>query len=259
MAKKKKHEEHVDESWLIPYADMLTLLLALFIVLFAMSSVDAEKFKMMAVAFNKELKGGTGSKDFLSEEKPTTEEGLTEAEKTEEQLKQEQEALKKKQEMEELKQLQQQVEQAISQNNLKLSLKTTLTERGLMVTIVDNALFDSGKADVKPEAGQLAKEIAKLLKSAMPREAMISGHTDNVPISNSKYPSNWDLSSQRALNFMKVLLDSDPSLQRNKFSAIGYGEYRPVAKNDTDANRAKNRRVEVLILPLTATEAATQQ
>jgi len=255
MAKKKKHEEHIDETWLIPYADMLTLLLALFIVLFAMSSVDAEKFKQMAVSFNQELKGGTGKKEFLNEEKPTTEEDLTDAEK----LKQEQEALKKKQEMEELKQLQQQIEQAISQNNLNLSLKTTLTERGLMVTIVDNALFDSGKADVKPEAGQLAKEIAKLLKSAMPREAMISGHTDNIPISNSKYPSNWDLSSQRALNFMKVLLDSDPSLQRDKFSAIGYGEYRPVAPNDTDADRAKNRRVEVLILPLTSTEAATQQ
>lgn len=254
MAKKKKHEEHIDETWLIPYADMLTLLLALFIVLFAMSSVDAEKFKQMAVSFNQELKGGTGKKEFLSEEKTTKEEDLTaEAKKAE------QEALKKKQEMEELKQLQDQIEQAINQNNLKLSLKTTLTERGLMVTIVDNALFDSGKADVKPEAGQLAKEIAKLLKSAVPREAVISGHTDNIPISNSKYPSNWDLSSQRALNFLKVLLASDPSLQPDKFSASGYGEHRLVAPNDTDANRAKNRRVEVLILPLTSTEAATQQ
>lgn len=253
MAKKKKHEEHIDETWLIPYADMLTLLLALFIVLFAMSSIDAEKFKQMAVAFNQELKGGTGKKEFLSETKPKTKENLTEEKAQQTAQQQELEAQQKAKEMEELKQLQQQIESAISQNNLKLSLKTTLTERGLMVTIVDNALFDSGKADVKPSAGELAKQIAKLLKAAMPREVMISGHTDNVPIANSKYPSNWDLSAQRALNFMKVLLDSEPSLQRDKFSAIGYGEYRPVAKNDTEEGRAKNRRVEVLILPLTST------
>ncbi len=76
-SKKKKHDEHIDETWLIPYADMLTLLFALFIVLFAMSSIDAEKFKQMAVAFRSELAGGTGNKEFLSDQKPNDEKGLS--------------------------------------------------------------------------------------------------------------------------------------------------------------------------------------
>lgn len=75
--KKKKHEEHIDETWLIPYSDMLTLLFALFIVLFAMSSIDAAKFKQMAVAFRSELAGGTGNKEFLSDQKPNEEKELS--------------------------------------------------------------------------------------------------------------------------------------------------------------------------------------
>ncbi|MCP8967365.1 flagellar motor protein MotB [Ectobacillus ponti] len=250
MSKKKKHDEHIDESWLIPYADMLTLLLALFIVLFAMSSVDAAKFKQMAVAFNQELKGGTGTKEFLSEDKPKTDENLKDKQPSQTQSDAEKQAAEqKKKELEELKKLQGQVEQYIKDSKLSVSLQTKLTDRGLLITIMDNALFDSGKADVKPNAVQLANQIAQLLKAASPREIMISGHTDNVPISNSKYGSNWDLSTERAINFMKVLL-GNKDLNPAKFSAVGYGEYRPAADNATDAGRAKNRRVEVLILPL---------
>ncbi|MFX3624003.1 MAG: flagellar motor protein MotB [Ectobacillus sp.] len=250
--KKKKHEEHIDETWLIPYADMLTLLLALFIVLFAMSSLDAEKFRQMALSFNEELKGGTGTREFLSKQKPADNENAIETKdgKSQEELQKELEELKKRQEMEELKGLQDQIDQYIKSNNLSLSLQTKLTERGLMVTIMDNALFDSGKAVVKVESLNLAKEISKLLVKAAPREIMVSGHTDNVPIANPQYGSNWDLSTQRAVNFMQVLLQN-PELKPEKFSAVGYGEYRPVAPNDTAENRAKNRRVEVFILPLT--------
>ncbi|UOY94224.1 flagellar motor protein MotB [Ectobacillus sp. JY-23] len=240
--KKKKHEEHIDETWLIPYADMLTLLLALFIVLFAMSSLDTEKFRQMAIAFNKELKGGTGNKEFLNEAPPAKDVPLKEEKSVEE--------LQAKQEMEELKQLQEKIDAYITANKLSLSLKTTLTERGLMITIMDNALFDSGKAFVKLESVATAKEISQLLVAASPREVMVSGHTDNVPITNAEFKSNWDLSTGRAVNFMQVLLEN-ANLQPGKFSAIGYGEYRPVAPNDSAENRAKNRRVEVLILPLT--------
>ncbi|WP_439099661.1 flagellar motor protein MotB [Ectobacillus antri] len=240
--KKKKHEEHIDETWLIPYADMLTLLLALFIVLFAMSSLDTEKFRQMAIAFNKELKGGTGNKEFLNEVPPAQDVPLKEEKSAEE--------IKAKHEMEELKQLQEKIDAYIAANKLSLSLKTTLTERGLMITIMDNALFDSGKAFVKLESVATAKEISQLLVAASPREVMVSGHTDNVPITNAEFKSNWDLSTGRAVNFMQVLLENT-NLQPEKFSAIGYGEYRPVAPNDSAENRAKNRRVEVLILPLT--------
>jgi chemotaxis protein MotB len=92
--------------------------------------------------------------------------------------------------------------------------------------------------------------MSNLLVSASPREITVSGHTDNVPISNAQFASNWELSTQRAVNFMQVLLQNK-ELQPEKFSAVGYGEYRSIAPNDTPEGKAKNRRVEVFILPLT--------
>lgn len=267
MAKHKKHEEHVDESWLVPYADVLTLLLALFIVLFAMSSVDAEKYKQLMVSFNEEFKGGTGKEEFLSAEETKEQENLKEEKSSKSQQSStstsqqnsqdssmaELEKKLRQQEMNELRQLQRKIDHYIAKNKLNLSLKTTLTEKGLMLTILDNALFESGKADVKKESMELANEISKLLISKPPREIMVSGHTDNEPISNSEFSSNWDLSTQRAVNFMEILLKNS-QLHPEKFSALGNGEYHPVASNDTREGKAKNRRVEVLILPLTSAE-----
>ncbi|EJS72561.1 flagellar motor protein MotB [Bacillus cereus] len=248
--KKKKHDEHIDETWLIPYSDMLTLLFALFIVLFAMSSIDAAKFKQMAVAFRSELAGGTGNKEFLSDQKPNNEKELSASSLESEQNKKNAEAEVKKQEMNELKALQKSIDKYIEEKQLSSSFKTDLTEKGLMVTILENVLFDSGKADVKLESLGIAKEMSNLLVSASPREITVSGHTDNVPIANAQFASNWELSTQRAVNFMQVLLQNK-ELQPEKFSAIGYGEYRPIAPNNTQEGKAKNRRVEVFILPLT--------
>ncbi|PHA00771.1 flagellar motor protein MotB [Bacillus pseudomycoides] len=247
--KKKKHEDHIDETWLIPYSDMLTLLFALFIVLFAMSSIDAAKFKQMAVSFKKELSGGTGNQEFLSDQKPASDKDLTDKRPESEKIKKQAEAEVKQQEMNELKEVQKGIDKYIQENRLTSSFKTELTERGLMVTILDNALFDSGQATVKLESLNMAHEMSSLLVAAAPREITVSGHTDNVPISNEKFASNWELSTQRAVNFMQVLLENK-ELRPEKFSAIGYGEYRPVASNDTPEGRAKNRRVEVFILPL---------
>ncbi|MNP44485.1 Outer membrane porin F precursor [compost metagenome] len=116
-----------------------------------------------------------------------------------------------------------------------------------MVTISDNALFPSGEAEVKPNARILAKAISAMLQEFPDYEVIVSGHTDNVPISNHEFPSNWDLSSVRALNFMKILLLNE-QLDPKKFSAIGYGEYHPVSSNENNVGRAKNRRVEVSII-----------
>ncbi|HDR4764734.1 TPA: flagellar motor protein MotB [Bacillus thuringiensis] len=248
---KKKHDEHIDETWLIPYSDMLTLLFALFIVLFAMSSIDAAKFKQMAVAFRSELAGGTGKKDFLSDQKPNEEKELSASSlETEQGKKQEEARDKEKKEMDELKVLQKKIDQYINEKQLSSSFQTKLTEKGLIVTILENVLFDSGKADVKLESLGIAKEMSNLLVSAAPREIIVSGHTDNVPIANAKFASNWELSSQRAVNFIQVLLQNK-ELPAESFNARAYAEYRPIDKNDTEEGKAKNRRVEVFILPLT--------
>jgi chemotaxis protein MotB len=257
--KKKNEDEHISESWLIPYADILTLLLALFIVLFAMSDVDAKKFKSMAQSFNEVFSSGTGIFEYPSpmpdeeaqgldpqdkdtREKETGEKGQDEDEQSELE-RQAQQADK-----EELKYIQGKVNSFIDDKSLKNRLSTSLTDEGLLVSIRDNVLFESGSADVRPADLKVAKEISELLVLDPPRTIVISGHTDNVPIKNAQYESNWELSVMRAVNFMKIVLEND-KLDPQWFSAKGYGEYQPVASNSTSEGRAKNRRVEILILP----------
>jgi chemotaxis protein MotB len=260
--KKKKHEDDkIDETWLVPYSDILTLLLALFVILFSMSSVDAQKFNILSKAFNEMFTGGTGLLNFSSSvpigsidvpNKKTKEQKLTQNQQIDAETakkvleKQRQEELKIDQE--ELHAIQAKVNFYIQNNKLTNKLQTSLSTEGLLVTIGDNVLFDSGKADVRSQDLQLANEISNLLVMDPPRNVIISGHTDNVPIRNSKYASNWELSVMRAVNFMRLLLQN-PNLNPEWFSAKGYGEYQPVATNDTPEGRAKNRRVEILISP----------
>ena len=129
---------------------------------------------------------------------------------------------------------------------MESQFETKLLPEGLKIVINDLAFFQSGRADIRPESRPLGIALSQLL-AAYPRKVTVSGHTDNVPISNSLFESNWDLSSKRALNFMKILLENN-KLDPKNFSATGYGEYQPVTPNDSDTGRAKNRRVEVFIL-----------
>ncbi|MFC8559330.1 flagellar motor protein MotB [Peribacillus frigoritolerans] len=242
--KKQRHEEHIDESWLVPYADILTLLLALFIVLFASSSVDAVRFKQLSNVFNQVFTSGTGFMDFPSDSpsnEPTSPEQRTGAEDLEKLGKNEQE---------ELMEVQERVNAYIEKNDLTDKLGTNLTDEGMLISIRENVLFESGVAEVRSENRKMAKEISGLLVMDLPRNIIVSGHTDNIPIKNSKYESNWDLSVMRSVNFMKLLLENK-DLDPEMFSAKGHGEFKPVASNETKKGRAKNRRVEILIVPRT--------
>jgi chemotaxis protein MotB len=246
--KKKKHkheDEHMDESWLVPYADLLTLVLALFIVLFAMSSVDAQKFQQLARAFNSTFTGGTSVLEYPS---PTPNGEMEPLDVQKDRTPQEDEEAQKQIEQKKLKEIQEKVNVYIKENKLETKLKTTLTDEGLLITILNDIFFDSGSADIRNKDKQLASEISELLVMNPPRNIIVSGHTDNVPINNSEYDSNWHLSVMRAVNFMKILIDNE-KLDPKAFSAKGFGEYNPVATNNTKAGRQKNRRVEVLVLP----------
>ncbi|MFC4711677.1 flagellar motor protein MotB [Planococcus dechangensis] len=247
MKRKKKHEEHVDESWLIPYADILTLLLALFIVLFAASEVDAQKFKAISESFNIELQGGTGILDQsapveLDNSSPFAE--IAEEGVTEELL----EEVRAARDRKELMEFQEKLESYIADKGLSPRLETELTDKGLMLTINEGVLYQSGSADIDEQANLIASELSELLVSDPPRMIYIEGHTDNVPTAGGEFDSNWELSSARAINFMKILLENG-DLDPQKFSATGYSEYQPIASNDTAQGRAENRRVEVLISP----------
>lgn len=254
MSKKtrhEEHEEHADESWLLPYSDLMTLLVALFLVMYAMSATDAKKFEEMSQAFSSALNGGGGVLEYRSDAPTSTELDQGKKDKQNNVVAQntgsaELSKLRAK-EQEDLENLKKQFDQYIKKNGLTDSLSTKLNQSQLLITISDNALFASGQAVVKDESRQLAKSISTMLQQFPDYDVLVQGHTDNIPISNSSYSSNWDLSVARALQFMKILL-LNPNLDPVKFSPIGYGEYHPIDTNATAVGRAKNRRVEVSIL-----------
>jgi len=128
-------------------------------------------------------------------------------------------------------------------------IKLQMMEKGLVITVVGDLLFDSGKAEIRSEAYSLLGKISSVLKDNMSQFNIgIEGHTDNVPIKHSGYKSNWELSTTRALSVLHYLVKNQ-GISPERLSAIGYGEYRPVASNETSDGRKQNRRVEIVILP----------
>jgi len=128
-------------------------------------------------------------------------------------------------------------------------IKLQMMEKGLVITVVGDLLFDSGKAKIRSEAYPLLDKVSSVLKENMAQfNVGIEGHTDNAPIKHSGWKSNWELSTARALSVLHYL-DKDQGISPERLSAIGYGEYRPVASNETKDGRKQNRRVEIVILP----------
>lgn len=249
MRKKRPSEEpKVDDSWLLPYADMLTLLLALFIILFAMSKIDAQKYKQLTHVFKSQFSSDKGipeSQHILVEMTGDMEENGAEEDDNDTHDYHTSSWLI---EFNFLQDIQKEIDDYIQQNNLADTLDTKLSDEGLLITILTDVSFDSGSAQVKKEGKDIAREIARFLHTDPPHEIVISGHADDRPMYNEEFKSNWELSVMRAVNFMALLLDNE-QLDPEKFSAKGYGEYKPIVPNTSEENRAKNRRVEVLILP----------
>lgn len=268
MSKKKEHhEEHADESWLIPYADLLTLLLALFIVLFATSQVDSKKFSEMKKAFGSVFAGGSGAigaggmdvfgsgsktqesinmADYihinqLSEITVSTSETTADTSPSGSGEGNGGNGIPLGQRLEEL---QAKFDKYITEHELNGKLHTEVSSETVMIIISDVVLFDSGSASIKTGFYETIHAIGSILADNPDLEVQILGHTDNIPILNGYFATNWDLSSARALNFMKELLQ-DTRLNPQYYSAIGFGEYRPVASNNTESGRSLNRRVEV--------------
>lgn len=232
----------MSESWLLPYADLMTLLLALFIVLFASSTVDDTKLEKLSAVFNEIFDSGHGIMDSSS---PTT----TPVPTPDRNLGEDTESDSYAEDRRSLGETQERIEEYIAVHELENQFDTKMTDEGLLVTIRDSVLFNPGRADIKEEYLPIADELATLLVLDPPRHIVVTGHTDNVPMNSAQFDSNWDLSVMRAVNFLKLMIENqevDPRL----FSAKGYGEFQPIASNDTAEGRNQNRRVEILIQPL---------
>ncbi len=211
------------ERWLLTYADLITLLLAFFVVMYSMSKVETQRFVDLAGsmqrAFNIPVLKGSDEAVSVGEQ------GATRISTDFERISSEMAALTK--------------QMGIAQN-----VEVTMSREGIIIRVSGNLLFDSGRADLKDDALPVLAAITKRVRS-MPNELRVEGHTDNIPISTPFYPSNWELSSARALAVTRYLVDNGISPRRP--GSIGFGEYRPVVPNDTRDNRAKNRRVDIVI------------
>lgn len=242
MSKKKQHhEEHVDEAWLLPYSDMLTLLLALFIVMFAMGQTDKAKLRAMAQQFNIIFAGGSTimqeeGNSLAPMESSEAKEGVDDGVRL---------AGESQKEEDTMTQIKKQLEQEISDEGYSDKVKVELNSEGLGIAIQDVVLFNSGDAEIIKDMSPLLSNISKML-SGLDNKIKVAGYTDNVPISNGKYRSNWDLSAMRAINVMNFI-SATGGIGQDKMSIQAYGEYMPKYSNDTEDGKARNRRVEIFV------------
>jgi chemotaxis protein MotB len=153
------------------------------------------------------------------------------------------------QQVDELSQAQRTLEDRLAQEIRDKQVKLEMAEKGLVITVVGDLLFDSGKDKIRAEAYPVLDKVAKVLNENVPEYSIgIEGHTDNVPIKLSGWKSNWELSTARALSVLHYL-EKEKGVEPGRLSAVGYGEYRPVVSNDSRSGRQQNRRVEIVIIP----------
>ena len=231
MRRRKNRNQNHDENserWLLTYADLITLLLAFFIVMYSMSQVDAKKFGKMAEALNGVLKGGTSLINNKGEKISENGHGLLK--------------------LGDLNMIQKQINKRFEILGKNEEVQTEITERGLVVHIMESALFDEGSADLLGKTTEILDVIYDQIADR-PNHIRIEGHTDDRKIRSVIYPSNWELSTSRATSVVRYFIDNY-NIPADKLSALGYGEFRPIRPNNTIENRAKNRRVDIVILTM---------
>jgi chemotaxis protein MotB len=220
--------------WLLTYADMITLLLALFIILFSISTINKVKLQRLV----RDLGGGFNNIDAINNP-PNGQTTVTK---------------------DELKVMQSQLQQYISQQKLESKVQTQIrqngTRRELVITLLtDKALYDSGSAVLRPETKGILNVVNGQLRIRK-NDIRIEGNTDNVPIHTAQFPSNWELSAARAVGVARYLVEDD-GLSPKRVEVAGYGEFRPRAANDTEEHRQSNRRVDIVVLDTQQSGAST--
>lgn len=226
MRKRQRDDSASSGSWLTTYSDMMSLLLAFFVLLFSFSSIDEHRFASIISAFQNYmgiLHEGTGQ---LNQPGPLPFDYSDVGQR----------------QLQELFEVLSELVEAEGLSGVELELE----ERGLIVRFAEQVFFDLGEATLKPEAVEVLRTLAGTLR-ALPNPLRVEGHTDDWPISTARFPSNWELSVHRATNVIRFLVEEE-GFDPQKLSAAGYSEYRPIRPNDTAENRAMNRRVDIVIL-----------
>ena len=228
MKRQHEPEKENNERWLLTYSDLITLLMIFFVIMYASSNVDAQKYTQMSNSFREVFGGG---KNIVGE---TNSVGTSTPKET------------INPQTDEFQNTKEEIQKIIDQNNLSDKVSISEEAIGLVVSFNDNLFFDKGKADVKEESKARLLDVAKVLKS-LKNNIRVEGFTDDLPIHTKEFNSNWQLSSTRASNVTEYLVE-DGGVDPTRVTAIGHGEYKPKEKNDSEENRQKNRRVDIVIV-----------
>ena len=242
MAKKKQKKEN-SERWLLTYSDLITLLMIFFVIMYSMSNVDSEKYDSLATSLNTSLSpsfsivSGNGNNYIGS--------GITGNNGNSQLLSNSSldKVLSPTQEIE------QQLENYLETHDLTSQVNLHIEPQGLILSLNENVFFESGQAEIQPDYKKNLLEISEILNT-FDNNVVIEGHTDNVPIHNSQFKSNWELAAVRATNVVHLLIE-EGHMTPSKLAATSYGEYRPIASNDTPEGRSKNRRIDIVLLSST--------
>ncbi len=252
MALKKEPEKHVNhERWLVSYADFITLLFAVFVVLYAMGQTDKKKTEEVIASLQSSFGlASIGSPTPKINVIPSKAISIIPSLKPEVSInpvpRSGRSLARVRADEKDFRQIKSSIEAYLIKQGAQNKVSLNITRRGLIVSLKEAGFFDSGQAHIRSDAYELINTISDVL-TQYNNPMRIEGHTDNVPINTTQFPSNWELSTARATNALKYLIkhfDADP----DKVSATGYAEFRPLADNGTSEGRAKNRRVDIVML-----------
>ncbi|PKO88218.1 MAG: flagellar motor protein MotD [Betaproteobacteria bacterium HGW-Betaproteobacteria-12] len=247
MARRRREEEHENhERWLVSYADFITLLFAFFVVMYAISSVNEGKYKVLSNALTNAFKNPTGQPGgqpiaVIQGAPPIPPRPIARPDKLPDPRKAEEKKVEQRQKMKNVAgDIMAALQPLVAQGKVRL----LETSRGVTIEINDSILFQPGQARLQTESISAMLAIASVL-AASDFPITVEGHTDNIPISTPQFPSNWELSAMRATTVLRLFNDGGVGAER--LTAIGYGETRPLETNTSIEGRARNRRVSILI------------
>jgi chemotaxis protein MotB len=225
------------ERWLVSYADFITLLFAFFVVMYAFAKADQKKQQQVAAA----ISAAFHVTPIVASRAP--ESGAAQPPNPVMQS----EIVSPGKVRDDLEKMRHELEQSLTKEIAAREVSVEMTRDGLVISLREAGFFDSGSATPRPESIPTLRNIAEKLNTS-PYDMRIEGHTDNIPMHSAQFDSNWELSSSRATHIARIFLDLK-AMPPERMSAAGFAEFHPIASNDTAEGRAKNRRVDLVILP----------
>lgn len=257
MARKKEQASEGAPEWMTTYSDLVTLLLTFFILLFSMSTVDKKTFSEIAASLAQSLldlnSGDTvlpnSSNSIITIDFAAMKDDLKKSENYEKYLEDAEEMVvdsKQQQKDRIIDEVKNHIRDTINEKGISDKVQVIEEKEFLLVRLDDEVFFQSGSAEIGSEGKKLLSAMAQDLKG-IENEILISGHTDNIPIHNAQFSSNWELSTARATNVVTYLIDAE-KLNPSKLTATGNGEFKPIGDNNTSDGRQMNRRIEIKIV-----------